>query len=428
MEHISYTRQLRTRFAVTLDQIMPLQMGGCSFAAFGGTPQQRTDAAVQSLARYCGRCGILVLLNASDQELPGRMELLLRRLPQSLPDTHQAFRNVPVKMLSWRDYDLLYGLDEAAICQLMLTGENIHGYAGQKNSTLEGLQSYLEIMRYQFCRNSTPFGAYPFNLNLLYQLAQMPYPNLENQVLRYMPDPIRRPIHDVLSKSGVREEVFSLVRSFANRFKRFQVMQGDFSMHSRQSIIQSMRNREILCLRIPNSSSVLLDYIESELAQLSDTGVPFLLLSAELDLVNNTALQRRFLGKPLASSYMGILAESISSVAATEEQQRLLFSHYPQILVFQCATNELAEPFSKNCGSYRRQEVQRNHTRHWKPLQLFPTHGVGKVVVHEVERNVRTEELTKLGTGVLLMGKQYKPPELIAYVQNNRGNLNGLFV
>lgn len=428
MAHINYTRQLRTRLSATIDQIMPLHMGGCNFAAFGGTSQQRVNAAVQALARYCGRCGILVLQNASDRDAASRLEQLLHQLPRSLPDTHHTFRNTPVRTLFWNNYDLLYGLDEDAICQLMFPGENLHSYAAQMNSTLQGLHAYLNIMRYQFQLNSTPFGAYPFNLNLLYQLSQMDYQVLKDRVLRYLPSSVRTPIQDVLSKNDVQKQVFLVVKQFANRFESFHLLPGDFGEHSRCSVFQSMQNREILCLRIPNSSSTLMDYIEAELNQLSNTGIPFLLLSAELDIINSPKLHSRFLRNPSPNSYMGIMAESMSAVASTDEQQRDIFSYYSQILVFQCATEELAEPFSKNCGNYKRKEQQENHALHWQPFHVFPTVGAGKMTVTSDERNIRPDELTNLGSGVLLMGKLYQPPERIFNVKHHRGSLNGLLL
>lgn len=428
MAHINYSRQLRVRMSATLEEIMPLSMGGCSFAVFGGTPQQRTDTAVQALARYCGRCGILVLLNASDREPASRLEQMLHQLPQSLPDTHRAFRNTPVRILPWSSYDLLYGLDEATICQLMFPGENIHGYAAHTNDALQGLQQYLKIMRCRFQLNSTPFGAYPFNLNLLHQLTSMSYPQLQSQVLSYLPQTIRNSVEGVLGRDKVPQQVFSVVDGFAKRFQRFQVLPGDFGSHSRRSIFQSMRNGEILCLRIPNSSQTLMDYIEAELTQLSEVGIPFMLLSAELDLVNSPLLHNRFLRKPSANSYMGILAESMSPVASSIEQQSQIFSHYQQILVYQCATKNLAEPFSSNCGNYRRKEIQEHHGLHWQPFHLFPGHDAGDAIIHTDERNIRAEELTELGGGVLLMGKQYDPPVRIFNLKRNRRNLNGLFL
>lgn len=428
MAHINYTRQLRTRISATLEEIMPLSMGGCNFAVFGGTPQQRADAAVQALARYCGRCGILVLLNASDREPAGRLEQLLLQLPRSLPDTHRAFRNTPVRTLPWSGYDLLYGLDEAAICQLMFPRENIHGNTAMTNDALLGLQQYLNIMRYRFQLNSTPFGTYPFNLNLLYQLTSMPYPQLQSQVLSYLPQTVHDSVESVLGRDKVPQQVFSVVDGFAKRFQRFQVLPGDFGAHSRRSIFQSMCSREILCLRVPNSSQTLMDYIEAELTQLSEVGIPFMMLSAELDLINSPALHSRFLRKPSANSYMGILSESMSPVASGSAQQRQIFSHYQQVLVYQCATKDLAEPFSSNCGNYRRTEIQEHHGLHWQPFHLFPGYNTGDAIIKTDERNIRAEELTELGSGVLLMGKQYEPPVRIFNLKQNRGNLNGLFL
>lgn len=426
MAHIDYSRQLQIRFSDTLERVMPLDMGGCNFAAFGGTLEQRADSAVQTAARYCGRCGIVVLLNESDGDNTGYLEQQLRRMPAALPDSHAAYRRTLVRPLAWSSYDLLYGLDENAITALMFPGENLQSFAMQTNSTLAGLQAYLAIIRSQFEQNSAAFGAYPFNLNLLHQITKMPYGQLERTVLNYLPDDVYYPVQKALSKDSVQINVHSLVNRFAENFRRFHYLPGDFGKHSRRSIVQAVSQREITCVRIPSSSEILMNYVEAELNQLSDTGVPYLLISSELNLTKNEALQERFLSKPSGNIYMGILAESMSSVVRSDDQQNLVFGNYPQILVFQCAADELAEPFSKNCGTYKRTEVHQTSARHWAPFHILPMVGSGEEKVWRDERNIRTEELTKLGNGVLLCGKLYTTPVKINNLRRKGGILDGI--
>jgi hypothetical protein len=170
---------------------------------------------------------------------------------------------------------------------------------------------------------------------------------------------------------------------------------------------------------------VLLNYVETELAQLADAGIPFVVLSADVDLMNCPAIQSRFLNRPAANCYMGILAESLSSVAIDNNQEKQFFSNYPQIMVFQCATEELAGPFSRNCGNYRRKEVHETRTVHRHPFQLFPTVAQGHEVQRVDECNIRPEELTSLGNGLLFMGKLYDPAIRIINLRQDRRNING---
>ncbi len=85
MAHIDYVPQVHSRFTDSLENIMPLDLGACNFAAFGGTLEKRIRTAAQAVARYCRRCGIVVLINApSTGEDP--LKSAMAQLPSALPE------------------------------------------------------------------------------------------------------------------------------------------------------------------------------------------------------------------------------------------------------------------------------------------------------------------------------------------------------
>lgn len=418
MAHINYVRQVERRLFQSLGEIMPLNMAGCNFAAFGGTAEQRAAAAVQAASRYCGVCGIVVLVKDAKGPAADPLEAAILGMPGALPEARAQYRRTPAYTIPWRDYDLMYGLDEGSVEALLLSGLNVPGQASLMNPVIAGLQAYLQIMEHQFREDPTDFGAYPFNLDLLRELAVMPYETLHRRVLRHLPEEIYDQVQPVLSKPDVQTGAAAVVRQFAYRFQKYGRRDGSFLNHSRRSIISAVSRREVVCVKVPDSSGVLLDYIEAELEQLSAAGIQYLLIASGLDLSRSPRLRERFLAESAGNYYSGILAESLSSVAETEAQQAQVFSRYQQILVHQCATEGLAEPFSVNCGSYKRREVRQTYGRHREPFHIFSTVSTGEETGWVDERNVRVEELTQLGRGALLCGKFYPVPILISHLRN----------
>ena len=417
MAHTYYTPQVQRRLSGRLEDIMPANLGGCNFAAFGGTLEQRIRTAVQAASRYCGRCGIVVLSNASvtgEDPLESALSQLAGKRPGSSP--------VTVRTLPNRSYDPLYGLDEDSIVQLLLARSS-------DQSLTAGLLAYLKIIRHNFRLNPVPFGDYPFNLNLLRELTAMPYGVLKERVLNYLPPMLQEEIVPMLNKSDIPSSVFSVVERFGTTMKKYLWTQDSFDRHTRISITQAVCDRQIICLRIPNSNADLLSYVEYELSNLTTMGIPYLLIGSGLKLSVCSELQNRFLSEHRQENYYtGILSDSIFDTAETRELQNNLVSLYDQIMVYQCAGIAQAEPFSQNLGVYKHRLRLKNRTTHRKFLQLLPEFGNGFHETMTDERNVRPEELIHIPDGVLVCGRLCSVPQLIKKININGGANDGILL
>ncbi len=292
-----------------------------------------------------------------------------------------------------------------------------------------GLMAYLKIMRYRFEQDNYFFGDYPFNLNLLRELTVMSNETLQRRVLHYLPPTLSQEISPILTKADVSVDMLSVVDRFCTTMKKYLWTPGKFDRHTRISITQAVRDRQIICLRIPNSASKLMHYVEAELRNLTAMGVPYLLVGSGLKLSNCTALQDRFLSEHLQQNYYtGILAESVFNAAETESLQDSLISHYDQILVYQCAATAQAEPFSRNLGSYKHRQTLLTHASHRKAFHILPTFTNGTEDSLTDERNIRPDEMTQIPNGVVLCGKLYPKPRLIWNFRTNGGVNHGILL
>lgn len=426
MAHINYAPQVSRRFADNLENVMPLSMGACNFAAFGGTLEQRIRTAVQAAARYCGRCGIVVLINAPATGTDP-LETAMVQLPRALPEDNCAGRAVTVRRMTNYSYDPLYGLDEETIERLLLP--DYTAGSNQDNPLSAGLRAYLKIMRYRFERDPSAFGDYPFNLNLLRELAAMPDEILQRSVINYLPTELAQEVRPILTKSDIPANVFSVVDRFGTMMRKYLWTPGRFGDHSCISITQAVRDRQIICLRVPDSAGDLMRYVEAELSNLTARGVPYLLIGSSLKLSNCAALQDRFLSEhPQQNYYTGILAESIFNAAETDILQNNLIGHHDQILVFQCSGTAQAIPFSNNLGGYKHRQTTSSHAAHRRAFHILPTFTRGTQVAVTDERNIRPEELTQIPRGVLLCGRLYPKPRLIRNFHMDGGVNHGILL
>ena len=397
MAHILNVRRVQNQLMGSLNSELPLTMGANNFAAFCGTAEQRRRTGLQAIRRFCGRCGIIVLHDDT------QLEQDIAALPRALSD-----QQLRVHTLGNKTYDPLYGLDQDAIASLLLEG----GDGSQQTRT--GLLAYLAVMQHNFQQNPTLYGQYPFNLDLLMQLVQMPYPELERRVLAYLPPHIVQWVRPILNQSGMQRSVYAAVLPYATVMAKYYWTPSGVQGHSRISIVQAVQSRQVICLRIPNSRADLMNYLCADLQMLADLGLPFLLVGSGLDLTASDRLRNWFLSEhEQGNYYTGLLARSMSSVATNEEDVGRVFTQYDQILVFNCSNAKQAEPFTRAYGHYNRRQTERSRQTFLPLPRILPTIGGGKQTRRVEEQNIHVEELMDLRSGVFLCGNHYPIPVLI---------------
>lgn len=416
MAHINYTRSAQYMRRRSIGEILPPENWGASFAAFCGDPYQRRMAGLQAVRRCCGRMGVVVLQN--DPLLAAALGRLREDMPE-LARQNPGFRTYSVNPFGspQRYYDPLYGLNATGVLDAIMPIDG-RGYGTSSALNLRSwLQAYLDIMQLQFGRSPAPFGRYPFNLDLLLQLAEMPPDRLQRQVLQYLPSPGRESISTLLAQDDASKEVYAAVRSFANEMEEFLWTPRSFAAHPCISIVEAVRQRCIISVTVPTARPTVLRYLYQELKALQDARVPFLLLAAEVPLTASSELRSLFTGPHETASYStGILAGDLSYVIAETDELSPLLAEHQEVLLFRCTSTQQARPFSEALGTYQRLVREEHQDRHWQPFRIFPVRARGVGIREVTEHNINAQELVQLQDGAVLCGGLYDTPILIGQV------------
>lgn len=410
MNHINYERRVALRNRLTLDQLFPSRYVSGNFAVLCGDHGQRREIALQALRQYVGKVGIIFIHN--DPMLSSD----LRTLVENQHGTNLHYANPD--LYTQRNYDPLYGLSEARVLEALVPYSADSAHYQDMTVLRSHLQDYLSIMKYQFNQSRRYFGDYPYNLDLLMQLAQMPYPDLKTEVLDYLPDTMRRYLEASLAKDSVQYNVMAVLRNFATMAEEHLWTPTNAAAHSRLSIVSVVRRGDIISVRVPNSDPTLMNYIDLELEELNHNATSYLLVESGLNLHSSRKIASRFLGEHSHLNYRtGIVTQSPASIlSADSDDLSNLFSEYQEIVVLACSSKTEAELFSSSMGSYYRivSSQVRNTSR--RMFSLFPTHTNG-VERHEVEeRNIRPEEILNLSDGALLLGQNHDDPVIVSHL------------
>lgn len=414
MAHINHTRTLRQTRRMSVQEVFHRRNTNASFGAFCGAKAQRDAIGLSAMELCCGQKGVVFVHN--DPMLEGQLGRIYDRNPllRRLPAQFQMYLTHHNGTFF---YDPLYGLSANATLDAITPLASEDGFRSEAQALRSALSDYLEIMAFQFQKNSAPFGAYPYNLDLLLELTQMPYSDLERQVLRFLPQPMRNQLTGRLSQSGEQQKVFHAVRSFAQTLGQYLWTSRGFAHHSRLSLTQVVRERSFISIYVPGSRGEILDYLAVELQELNHQNIPYLLLTSGIHLPNSPRFQTLFLQEHSDLAYStGILAEDLSTVVRTDGTDgalAALFGQLQELLVFSCSSTLAAAPFSAGIGQYYRQITEWHTDTRREPFQFFASHGYGSAQREVQQAVIDPEELTRLANGCLLYGKNHPTPVLI---------------
>lgn len=407
MAHLNYVRNVTYRGRASIDELLPDENRDAGFAAFCGTLEQRRATMLQGIRRCMGYRGIVLLQN--DPQLAE--EVTLAAAGSGVRVYHANSGGVC-------RYDPLYGLSDAAVLDAVLPVEGKGLGAGSVLEVRSWLQAYLDIMKIRFRIAPGVFGRYPFNLNLLMQLTEMPYSSLKQRVLAYLPQPEQARIARVLAQDHAPQQVCAAVQAFASGLKNVLWTQADFSAHSRVSIAESVRQRNVIEIAVPSASPAVQQYLYRELKFLQEQRVEFLLAASEISLENSPELRSLFTTPHDAAGIYstGLSAGVLSNIASGQEGLAPLLAEHPEVLVFRCSSVQQAEPFSQALGTYQRRIMDEHFGRSRRPFHLFAAHDTGVGIHEAAERNVRPQELLELQDGAILCGAFYEAPVYIRQV------------
>ena len=413
MAHINYNRNVLYARQQRLENLLPWENLGASFAVLCGNSEQRRAAGLQGIRRCCGHKGIVVLQN--DPLLAGAVSRLRNEMPE-LAERCPWFRTYSVNPAGSQEryYDPLYGLSFSAVLDAIAptdgSGYNLTSVLPLHNY----LTGYLKIMEGEFRRDPTPFGRYPFSLDLLLQLTQMSPYQLKQKVLRYLPQTDRAQITALLSADGAQQQAFAAVQAFATEMEDSLWTFRGFGGHTRVSIVEAVRQRCVISVTIPSSRPSVLRYIYQELKTLKEAQDDFLLVVSGVPLANSPELRHLFIDPHEAADYStGVLASDLSHVIMDQSEVAPFLAEHHEVLIFSCASSQQAAPFSDALGTYQRMVMEEHTDRRRQPFHIFSDHGYGTGVREVTEHNINVQELLSLNEGAVLCGSLYIAPIII---------------
>ena len=417
MAHINHIRWIRRvpKMSAKEAYIDPHQ----SFGLFCGHSFQRDRLLLQLLSNYCGKTGIVFLhnnprierqlgniysLNPSLANIPGFKMILSSRTD----DSH----------LMQSYYDPLYGLRQNEVLDVLapLNHDGQYRMTSEVQSLRSILTDYLSIITWQFSKDPRIFGEYPFSLELLLELTEMSFAALQDKVLRFLPEKLSIPLTSRLSASGAQQTAYAAVNSFAQSVNGILWTPRGFRNHTKTSMIPAVLRRQMISINIPSGQTDVLDYLCCELQHLVNAGIPFLLVEYGINLNSSPRLKDLFLSEHTSAPYStGIVAEDTSGITASDHSAELaaLFGQTQEMFVFSCSSTIAARPFSDGIGSYHRQVTDHHTDRHRQPFHIFTASVRGDVQHETSQRIIDPEELTTLGTGCLLYGRNHPVPVLV---------------
>lgn len=416
MAHINHIRNIDHLARLSIGDVINNSYPN-SFGAFCGRQAQRNLVGLHKISRVVGKIGIIILHN--DPHFENQLSQIYELNPSlGANNSPRMFIANQVDstgtIISY--YDPLYGLTQSAVLDVLAPRTNSRSPL-ETNRLRSILSDYLAIIEHQFRKNPVPFGNYPYTLDLLYDLTSMSYSELQKRVISFLPDNLRGPISGRLSADGSQQNAYNAVLSFAQSMNEFLWTKRGFSSHTRLSIVDTGKSRQLVSIYIPESRSDVLEYIATELQQLNNLQVPYLVIENGINLNANQKLKNIFMTEHSALPYFtGILAENTSTIIDQSNNTNdlaSLFGQVQEMFVFSCSSILAAQPFSDGIGNYyRRVKDQHSDTRR-EPFHIFSSHGQGNVQREITQRIVDPEELTAMTNGCLLYGKNYPNPVLV---------------
>lgn len=399
MAHIEYGRNIIEAKRWALDDFMNDLGGESSFACLYGTPLEREYVAMRGIGRYRsmhshGHCGVVVL-----EDDP----LLVRLLIETYGREDESGWNPLVLANDPSDdihyYEPLYGLSERYATEALLP-EGTHGE--------EDVSDYLDIMLREYRCHPDKFGEYPYNLDTMLQLVSMPFEELDQYVLDYLPesdkeDLLSMPVSMLrrrLSAQGVQQASYIAVHDFALGVRNAWTPR-DMSNLSDISITSAVNHDDIIVVHLPHGDKSLAEYLSCELSYLSASNRGFLLVASGVQLGMSRRLQDVFLGSHQSKAYStGLLTGNLDEVLDVGDNARdagALFRECSEIVCLPCPDVATASVVTASLGSYYRIYQTTSESKSWKHMQFFKD-SESTTTSNEAETAVvRPEELVDLG-------------------------------
>ena len=369
-----------------LDEWVPFDEAGTHLAVFGGNNDQRTYTVLQSIARCCGKVGIVVIHDNLDMEY--QLSRIGDRYEGILP------RDTPVCFVNSRNllYEPLYGMSINRAVETIYpqVSKDSPAYM-QQHLCVEALRQYFRILQEK---------GVPLQLHNLLRLTSQGMEELDRRVLRSLDADLAKTIRETLSRDNIYRQVKADVDYFAMQLDgRIWKATGE---PSDISIVSAAANRALLSVHVPANHTFVLDYLASELLNVLERNGQLLLV---LDSVYvRDSLLFELLSRANDRMILTLSDSSMTGIWGSdmEEGMRIL-QRIHKILLFQAPNAIVAKSCSELIGNYMRLFVSTNQNESRGAFDLFSGHGKGESISEQIFERIRPEEFVNLGNGAVMI-------------------------
>lgn len=391
-------QEINRYHSARVEDWLPYSEADTNTAVFGGTDTQRNIVVEQGIIRCFGRVGIVIIHNNS------RLENDLQNFQVLFPEEVSASSNTPVCFVNSRNlcYEPFYGMSyNRAVEAIYPELSKESPMYMQQHLCSVALKAYMDILHYKNI---------PVDLDNLLYLCNLDLRELERRECANLPENVSGDILAVLTQENITRQVKADVNYFATQ------MEGRLwekrQKPSDVSMIEAVKHKAMISIRIPSNNIAVLDYLASELDCLLECGAPCLLVTDSVILgqsrLKNTLMnQSDALRTILAGSSIQELFDG-----AQEEGENAMH-RAAKIILFQCANAVAAKQYSDLIGEYLRQFVSVSNHKNKGAFDIFSGRGKGKNIEEQLYARIKPEELVKLGEGAVLINQRNGEVDLI---------------
>lgn len=393
MQHINYSRNVRIAHRYSLNDFVRDGDANSTFSVFGGNSAQRSAVICRGIARIAGQRGVAILHD--DPELDRMLPELARMVPR-------AQSVIAANRIGQYSYDPLYRMSRADILDMLIPYDGTSASAAALIQIRSIIQDYLSIMEWMYAQNSAPFGASPYNLDLLVMLTSWPYSELASRALGLMNVPGAENLRARLSAQGSQQIAWQAVINFAQKMEQHLWQPTDsWGGHTRTSLYSAAEARSVISIRVSGSDPELMRLLGVEINAVIRAGIPLTLAVSGLMLGANQGILQ-ILSREPGPNFTSIIASATAEAAAPDHiGLDTLLARQDQVIVFPVSDINEARHFAELAGGYYRRRSFINRGLDFQRDMHY----------NETETlNIRPEELISGKT--LLLGRRYRPPVL----------------
>ncbi len=365
---------------------------GTSLAVFGGNEAQRMRVVGQGIARCFGQMGIVIVHNNWN------LENMLKDFKNQYVFQAERYPQTPVCFVNSENpcYEPLYGLNSSRVIDAVYPRDARESSANmQQHICAAALMKYIKILEYKNV---------PVDLDNLLYLSNMELEVLEQRELGNVPVGMRDDILISLSQDNILRQVRADINYFAAQMDD-RIWSGQRPA-SNISIIEAVKNRAMLSVKVPSNSVAIMDYLSVEINALLDSGLQFLLVVDSVNFQNSTIKNSIV----IAPSQISIIlsAKDIQEIDTAGTSSGIgILNKMSKIILFQCANAIAAKQYSELIGNYLRQFENYNYSEGKGLLDILIGHGEGrgKGVSEQLYARIGPEELVRLGDGAVLINQ-----------------------